>query len=102
MKLINKLTVGALASLASAGAMAATTDTYDATGDNFETFYSTILGWVDGGLGTGLALAMLLLGAGLGVAKNSPIPALSGVAGAAFLHWGPEIIVSIMHDGALV
>lgn len=71
------------------------------SGDAFYSFYSTIDGWISGALGTGLALTMLLMGGGIGVAKNSPMPALTGVAGAAFLHWGPQIIKNLMGGGAL-
>jgi conjugal transfer pilus assembly protein TraA len=69
--------------------------------DAFIEFYTTVDGWVGGALGTGLAITMLLMGGAIGVAKNSPMPALTGVAGAAFLHWGPDIIKSIMTGGAL-
>jgi len=69
--------------------------------DAFYSFYQTINDWVGGALGTGLAITMLLMGGAIGVAQNSPMPALSGVAGAAFLHWGPEIIKSIMSNGGL-
>jgi conjugal transfer pilus assembly protein TraA len=102
MKLRNKLGT-ALASMAamalSAPAMAGT-----ATGstDAFYTFYDTIHGWTGGALGMGLATTMLLMGGAIGVSKNSPMPALSGVAGAAFLHWGPDIIKTIMVNGGLM
>ena len=69
--------------------------------DAFMEFYETVDGWVSGALGTGLAITMLLMGGAIGVAKNSPMPALTGVAGAAFLHWGPQIIKSIMSSGGL-
>lgn len=72
------------------------------TSDTFYTFYETLMSWTTGGLGVGLAIAMLLMGGAIGVAKNSPMPALTGIAGAAFLHWGPEIIKQIMMGGALV
>lgn len=64
--------------------------------DPFYDFMTTVQGWAAGALGVGLATTMLLLGAGIGVAKNSPMPALSGVAGAAFLHWGPTIITNVL------
>lgn len=83
-------------SLASGAAMAATTTT-----DPFDGFAETVLGWANGSLGTGLAVTMLLVGTGMGIARNSPMPALSGVAGAAFLNWGPDIIQSLT-GGALV
>lgn len=77
--------------LASGAAVASST-----AGDSFYTFYSTVLAWSTGSLGTGLSITMLLMGAGIGVAKNSPMPALSGVAGGAFMHWGPDIIKNMM------
>lgn len=84
--------------LAAPVAMAGTVDTSDA----FYSFYESVNGFVGGALGTGLAITMLLMGGVAGVARNSPMPALSGVAGAAFLHWGPEIIRSLMLGGTLV
>jgi len=83
---------------AAAPAMASTTN----TSDPFYTFSNTVQGWVAGPLGVGLAVTMLIIGAGIGVAKNSPMPALSGVAGAAFLHWGPTVITTMMGNGAVV
>jgi conjugal transfer pilus assembly protein TraA len=79
-------------SVASASAMSSSDPFYD--------FATTVQGWASGPLGIGLATTMLIMGAGIGVAKNSPMPALSGVAGAAFLHWGPTIISSVL--GAVV
>ena len=87
-----------LSLLLAAPAFAGTVDTSDA----FYSFYHTIDQWVGGALGTGLAITMLLMGGAVGVAKNSPMPALAGVASAAFLHWGPEIIKQIMVSGAVM
>lgn len=70
--------------------------------DTFYTFYDTITSWTSGGLGVGLATTMLLMGGAIGVARNSPMPALTGIAGAAFLHWGPDIIQQIMIGGTLI
>lgn len=72
------------------------------TNDAFYTFYDTVTGWASGGLGVGLATTMLLMGAAGGVARNSPMPALAGVAGAAFLHWGPNIIETLILGGGLI
>lgn len=69
--------------------------------DAFKVFMDTVTGWTQGPLGIGLATTMLLMGGAIGVAKNSPMPALSGIAGAAFLNYGPDIIQSIMSKGAL-
>lgn len=72
------------------------------TDDAFYSFMTTVEGWLRGGLGIGLALLSLLLGAAIGVAKNSPMPTLSGVALAAFIHWGPGIIKNLILAGALI
>jgi conjugal transfer pilus assembly protein TraA len=87
----------ALLALAAAPVFAGTLDTSDA----FASFYTTVDGWAKGGLGLGLATTMLLMGGAIGVAKNSPMPALTGVAGAAFLHWGPDIIRQLILNGGL-
>lgn len=70
--------------------------------DAFFEFAETVTSWTSGALGVGLATTMLLMGGAIGVAKNSPMPALTGVAGAAFLHWGPQIIQQIMVSGAAI
>lgn len=98
-KLIARASAGALSMLASAAAFAGT------NGPNsnvFADFANTVVGWAKGPLGTGLAVTMMLVGAGMGVARNSPMPALSGVAGAAFLNWGPGIIQGLTGQGALI
>jgi len=90
--------LSALVSLAGCSVLAQA-NTLDSSGDAFYSFYSTVTNWTNGALGTGLATTMLLMGGAIGVAKNSPMPALTGVAGAAFLHWGPQIIQNIMLQG---
>lgn len=95
---LKKLGVGLAVSSMSALAMAETV----AETDTFYTFAETVTGWTSGGLGVGLATTMLLMGGAIGVAKNSPMPALTGIAGAAFLHWGPDVIKSILIKGGLV
>jgi len=98
-KLLNKanLLVGA-ALLAATGPAFASVDSEDP----FVDFMNTVDGYAKGGLGTGLAITMTLIGGIAGVARNSPMPALSGVAGAACLRYGPEVIKKIMGAGALV
>lgn len=96
-KLLVRAGVTAVALMGSAAAMAA-----NASNDNtFKSFRDTVLSWAQGPLGTGLAITMMLMGAGMGVAKNSPMPALSGIAGAAFLNWGPGIVKTLT-EGAIV
>lgn len=69
--------------------------------DAFQTYYDTVKAWTGGALGMGLATTMLLMGGAMGVARNSPMPALSGIAGAAFLKWGPDVIYNIMKGGLI-
>ena len=93
---------GALASSVAMANVTGTTSVTAASGAAaFDAFRDTVLTWAQGPLGTGLSVTMMLMGAALGVAKNSPMPALSGIAGAAFLNWGPGIIQSLT-SGALV
>lgn len=92
-----KLAVGAVASMGSVAALASQTS----SDNTFKPFRDMVVDWSQGPLGTGLAVTMMLMGAGMGVARNSPMPALSGVAGAAFLNWGPNIIISLT-EGALI
>jgi len=97
-KYLKPVLMGVALSAAPIAAMAGTVDSNDA----FYTFYQTVDGWAGGALGVGLATTMLVMGGAIGVAKNSPMPALTGIAGAAFLHWGPQIIKQLMLNGALM
>ncbi len=72
------------------------------TSDPFYGFYQFINSIATGALGTGLAITMLVVGGVAGVARNSPMPALAGIAGAVFFHWGPQVIERIMTNGALI
>lgn len=62
----------------------------------FQQMFDTIMSWSTGPLGTALATTMLLMGGAIAVAKNSPMPVLTGVAGAAFLHFGPSVMMNLM------
>jgi conjugal transfer pilus assembly protein TraA len=66
------------------------------TGAEFQTMYTTLLNWATGYLGKAIAVAAFILGAGVGVARSSPIPALVGVVFALFMVYVPTIIDSIM------
>lgn len=90
--------MGAVLLAASNFALAGSLDTNDA----FYSYYDTVTGWIQGPLGVGLASTMLLIGGATGVARNSPMPALTGIAGAAFLHWGPNVIEQIMVGGGII
>lgn len=66
------------------------------TGTEFQSMYTTLLNWVNGFLGKSIAIAAFIIGAGIGIARSSPIPALVGVVFALFMVYVPTIIDSIM------
>ena len=66
------------------------------TGTEFQTMYTTLLNWATGFLGKSIAIAAFILGAGIGIARSSPIPALVGVVFALFMVYVPTIIDGIM------
>lgn len=101
MRLSTKIKTAALTLLAT-GTTVFANNVSTLQNDAFYSFANTITDWTGGGLGVGLATTMLLMGGAIGVAKNSPMPALTGVAGAAFLHWGPDIIRQIMINGLMM
>ena len=77
-------------------ALGATSAFAGTTGAEFQTMYTTLLNWATGYLGKSIAVAAFILGAGIGVARSSPIPALAGVVFALFMVYVPTIIDSIM------
>src|SRR5262245_825062 len=66
------------------------------TGAEFQTMYTTLLNWATGYLGKSIAIAAFILGAGIGIARSSPIPALVGVVFALFVVYVPAIIDGIV------
>lgn len=101
MKHVSTVTKAVVAMALFATANFAVAGSIDET-DTFYPFYQFMETSLGGALGTGIALTMMLMGGIVGVARNSPMPALTGLAGAAFLHWGPDMIVNLMTNGAVV
>ena len=89
-KVVSNAVVAVLLALLAGSAIAGT------TGTEFQTVYSTLLNWATGFLGKSIAIAAFILGAGIGVARSSPIPALVGIVFALFMVYVPTIIDSIM------
>ena len=65
-------------------------------GTEFDVFYDTIVDWAQGSLGKALALAMFLVGIGMGVVRGSVVAAVPAVAGALGLFVAPTIIDAIV------
>lgn len=70
--------------------------------DGFDDFEASMLEWVQGPLGVGLAVTSLLVGGGIGILRSTPLPAVAGLALAAFFAWGPSVIVALVGGGAVV
>lgn len=98
-KLIKPLltAVSAVAIMAAPGLASASTIP---SNDSFYEFYNFLDVSASGGLGTGIALAGLLIGAGIGAAKATAMPAVAGVATAAMFGFGPGLILDLVASGA--
>ena len=89
-KAISSTAIAVLLALLAGSAIAGT------TGTEFQSIYTTLLNWATGFLGKSIAIAAFILGAGIGVARSSPIPALVGIEFALFMVYVPTIIDGIM------
>ena len=92
-KLLSKLYVRA--GVASTSAMLAVPAFAGTTGTEFGAVYNLVKGWSEGYLGRTLAIAPFLVGAIVGFAKSTAMPALVGVVFAVLFAVGPGIIDGI-------
>ena len=65
------------------------------SGSEFQGLYNLIKGWSEGFLGRTLAIAAFLVGAIVGFAKSTAMPALVGIIFAVLFAIGPGIIDGI-------
>ena len=65
-------------------------------GTEFDTVYTTIVGWAQGTLGKIIALAMFVTGAAVGVVRQSLLAAVPAIGGALALYAAPTVIGNIM------
>lgn len=70
--------------------------------DPFAQFLNAVNGYAHGALGISLCIVGLLFGAIVGIGRNAPTSALSGVAFAIFVYFGPGIIFAIFNAGAVL
>lgn len=90
---LNKMTQTVLvvaALVVSSSAMALT-----ASDPEFAGLYNTMVNWTSGNLAKALALAAFLFGAGVGIAKQTIIPAIFGVILALVLTIGPGVVTNM-------
>ena len=77
-------------------ALSATAASAGTTGTEFQALHTLLTGWTEGFLGKALAIAAFLFGAGMGVAKQTVVPAILGIVFALVFSVGPSIINSMM------
>ncbi len=66
------------------------------TGAEFLTFYTWLLGIVNGYFGRAISIAAVAMGALISVAKSNPLPILVGIGFAVFLSYGPVVVNGIL------
>ena len=83
--------VGLLSALMVSTAMAATAGG-GVTGTEFQSLFDMLVGWAEGYLGKALAIAAFVVGALVGFAKSTAMPALVGIVFAIVFGLGPTVI----------
>ncbi len=66
------------------------------TGNEFNSFYTYLLGLARGFLGKAIAIAAMIIGALLSLAKGNPMPVLVGIGFAIFLQYGPTVVTGVL------
>ena len=102
MKNLFRGAVGKISSVTALMSASAVTHASVNSSDPFHEFSQTVEDWAQGGYGKGIAITSVLIGAGIAAAKNTPLPAVAGIALAALMHWGPGAINAILGTGAIL
>jgi len=84
-----KSAFAALPMILFAGAAMAGSDT------TFDGIVSTLIGWLEGDLGTLMAVSALAVGLGIGIARATAVPAVVGLVVALFANYGPSVLQGI-------
>jgi len=94
MKMFSKkqVVVGGLLSALMVSSALATTAGGGVTGTEFQALFDMLVGWAEGYLGKALAIAAFVVGALIGFAKSTAMPALVGIVFAIVFGLGPTII----------
>ena len=66
------------------------------TGSEFQNLFDLVSGWATGYLGKALAIGAFLVGAIVGFAKSTAMPALIGIVFAILFSVGPGVITGMM------
>lgn len=89
---------GLLALVAAMPALATVTGTAIA-GDAFNSFAATIVEWLAGGLGVGIAVAALIVGGATAAATGKPLVMAGAVVVAMMFAFGPRVLVDLVSAG---
>lgn len=101
MKKSTKLFAGALAFLAAPGmALASTVSGTAISAGAFNTFAATVLAWLQGGLGIGIALIALIVGATLGISNGTAFPMIVGLIIAAGFAFLPQVLDDLVQGAS--
>ncbi len=65
-------------------------------GTEFSGIVTQLLNWAQGSLGKAIAIAAFIVGAGMGLARGSAVPALIGIVVALFMAYIPGVINNIV------
>ncbi len=85
-----------LAVVAAVSLLAVSTAHAGTTGTEFQALYDMLVGWASGYLGKALAIAAFIVGAIVGFAKSTAMPALVGIVFAVVFSIGPGVISGMM------
>jgi len=94
------LVFGLILAMFSETSFAANATVITGTGAPFAAIYTLVSTWLTGPLVTTIALTAVIMGLGIGIARQSPIAALSGIAFAVIASVLPGVITGIL--GAVV
>lgn len=61
----------------------------------FSEITQTLINWLEGDLGTLMAVAALAIGLGVGIARATAVPAVVGLVVALFATYGPSVLEGI-------
>lgn len=101
MKKSIKLFAGASALLGAPGiALASTVSGTAISAGAFNTFAATVLAWLQGGLGIGIALIALIAGAVLGIGNGTAFPMIVGLIIAAGFAFIPQVLDDLVQGAS--
>lgn len=100
MKSLNMKKVLLAAALITPVVAAGTLAVAGSGGTEFDAIATLLVDYLEGGLGTVLAIAAFAIGMAMGVIQQSVMAVVVGIAFAIALNFGPAVLTGIMTSGA--